>query len=496
MQLAVKKDQTVRLNSQCVLIRRDGSEASIEDSTAPIHSRKGQVIGAVMVFHDVSRAQAKAFKMTYLAQHDHLTDLPNRLLLGDRITQAISMSRRQFKHLAVLFLDLDGFKPINDSLGHAIGDKLLQMVAQRAVACVRRSDTVSRHGGDEFVVLLPEVGDAKDAGLTAEKILTALAKPYVISEREIHLTASIGISTYPENGRDAYSLIKSADAAMYQAKGKESGSYQFFDQKTYIRDVERRSLEHSLVRALDQHEFSLYYQPKVDLETGTITGAEALLRWMDPARGLIPPAQFVPFAEGCGLIVPIGRWALREACRQARAWMDAGLPPIPVAVNISAVELRAKNFLEGVCSALKDTRLEPHFLELELTESVLLRDDAPITSVILALKGMGVQFAIDDFGTGYSSLSYLRRFPIDTLKIDQSFMPEISTNRDAAAFLRAVISMGNNLEKRVVAEGVETREQFAFLASEHCSEGQGYYFSPPVAAEHFPHLPYIDLAAS
>jgi diguanylate cyclase (GGDEF)-like protein/PAS domain S-box-containing protein len=492
MQLAVTQDETVRLISNCVLIRRDGSESAIEDSTAPIHSRKGQVIGAVMVFHDVSEARAMARKMTHLAQHDPLTDLPNRLLLDDRITQAISLSRRQGKHLALLFLDLNGFKHINDSLGHEIGDKLIQLVARRTVACVRSSDTVSRLGGDEFVVLLPEVGDGRDAGTTAEKILTALAEPYVITERDLHMSGCIGISIYPEDGHDAHTLIKNADTAMYQAKGKEPGGYQFFEQKIHARDVERQFLVRSLSRALERQEFLLHYQPKVDLEKGTITGAEALIRWMDPHRGLMRPVQFVPVAEDCGIMVPIGKWVLREACRQARAWMDAGLRPIPVAVNISAVELRAKNFLEGVCSILKDTRLEPNYLEFELTESALMRDDASTISALMALKAMGVQFAIDDFGTGYSSLSYLRRFPIDALKIDQSFMPEISTNGDAAAFLRAVISMGKTLKKRVVAEGVETREQLSFLATEHCNEAQGDYFSPPVVAEHFARLPYIE----
>jgi diguanylate cyclase (GGDEF)-like protein len=445
-----------------------------------------------MVFHDVSEARAMGLKMTHLAQHDLLTDLPNRLLLNDRITQAISFCHRQRKPLAVLFLDLDGFKHINDSLGHAIGDKLLRLVAQRTVACVRSSDTVSRHGGDEFVVLLPEVADAGDASFTAEKILSALAKPYAISERDLHLTGCIGISIYPEDGHNADTLITSADRAMYQAKGKGPNSYQFSEQKINVRDAERQFLERSLARALDRQEFLLHYQPKVDLERGTIAGAEALIRWIDPDRGLIPPAQFVPFAEDCGLIVPIGEWVLREACRQARAWMDAGLRPIQMAVNISAVELRAKSFLEGVCRILKDTRLEPHYLELELTESVLMQDDASTISVLLALKALGVQLAVDDFGTGYSSLSYLRRFPIDTLKIGQSFMPEISTNGDAAAFLRAVISMGKILKKRVVAEGVETKEQLAFLSTERCNEGQGYYFSPPVMAEHFAQLPYME----
>jgi diguanylate cyclase (GGDEF)-like protein/PAS domain S-box-containing protein len=488
MQLAVKQNQAVGLTSNCILIRRDGYESAIEDSTAPIHSRAGQVIGAVMVFRDVSEARAMRLKMTHLAQHDFLTDLPNRLLLNDRITQAISLSRRHTKPLAVLFMDLDGFKHINDSQGHEIGDKLLQSVAQLVLGCVRTSDTVSRHGGDEFVILLSEVAEAGDAAFIAEKILAALAMPHVISERNVHLSASVGISIYPQDGHDADTLIKNADTAMYQAKEKGSNNYHFFKQNMNVRDVERQFLESSLGRALERQEFLLHYQPEVDLETGTITGAEALIRWMDPDRGLIPPAQFVPFAEDCGLIVPIGRWVLREACRQTRAWMDAGLRPIPVAVNISAVELRAKNFLEGVRSILKDTRLEPRYLELELTKSVLMQDDEFTISVLQALKAMGVQLAVDDFGTGNSSLSHLRRFPIDTLKIDQSFVHEISASADDAAFLGAMMSVGKTLKKRVVAEGVEEREQLAFLQSERCNEGQGYYFSPPVDAEHFAQL--------
>jgi len=485
MQSAIKQNQAVGLTSNCILVRRDGCESAIEDSTAPIRSRTGQVIGAVMVFRDVSEARAMKLKMTHLAQHDFLTDLPNRLLLNDRITQAVSLARRHGEHLAVLFLDLDGFKHINDSLGHVIGDKVLQMVAQRLVACIRTSDTVSRHGGDEFVILLSEIAEAGDAAISAEKILGALAMPHTISELKVNLSASIGISIYPQDGQDADTLIKNADAAMYLAKGKGSNKYQAFSQNLNVRVVERQLLESRLGIALERREFLLHYQPKVDLETGAITGAEALIRWMDPDRGPIPAAQFVPFAEDCGLIVPIGRWVLREACRQARAWMDAGLRPITVAVNISALELRAKDFLECVCSVLKENRLEPRYLELELTERVLIRDDESTSFVLDALKAMGVQLALDDFGTGNSNLSYLRRFPIDTLKIDQTFVHKIGAGADDAAFLGAMMSVGNTLKKRVVAEGIENREQLAFLQTERFHEGQGYYFSPPVDAEHF-----------
>jgi diguanylate cyclase (GGDEF)-like protein/PAS domain S-box-containing protein len=485
---AIKQDQAVGPGLQSILIRRDGSETAIRESTAPLHSRGGLAAGAVTVLHGVSDAQPMAVKMTHLAQHDILTDLPNRLLLNDRITQAVSLARRQGKPVAVLFLDLNGFKQVNDSLGHEIGDKLLRQVAKRVIACVRTSDTVSRIGGDEFVILLPEVADAVDAAFAAEKVLAALAKPYVISERDLNLTGCIGISIYPEDGHNADTLLKSADAAMYQAKGQGPSSYQFFEQKNNVRDVERQFLARGLGRALDRQEFLLHYQPKFDIAKGTITGAEALIRWMDPVRGLILPARFLPLAEDSGLMVPIGQWVLREACRQARGWIDAGLRPIPVAVNISAVELRDKQFLDAVCGILKDTRLEPQYLEFELTESVLMNDDASTISVLLALKTMGVRLALDDFGSGYANLAYLRRLPIDILKIDQSSMLEINVDEGAAAFLRAVIIMGRILKKRVVAEGVETRAQVEFLVAERCAEGQGNYFSPPVVAEHFAQL--------
>jgi len=488
MELAVQQNKTVGLTANCILIRRDGLECAIEDSAAPIHDRRGQVTGAVIVFHDVTAARAMSFRMSHLAQHDSLTDLPNRLLLNDRLTRAIASARRNGNRLAVLFVDLDRFKDINDSLGHAIGDKLLQSVAERLVARVRNSDTVSRPGGDEFVVLLSELEHPEDAAVCAKKMLTALTAPHRIAQHDVHVTVSIGVSTYPEDGQDAETLVKSADTAMYQAKENGRNNYEFFRQDMNIRAVERQSLEGSLSRALERHEFVLHYQPKINLEKGAITGAEALIRWLHLDRGLIPPAQFVPIAEDTGLLLPIGQWVLHEACRQARAWLDAGLRPVPVAVNISAVEFRDKGFLEGVRAILKDTRLEPRYLELELTESVLMQHAESSASVLQALKTMGVQLAVDDFGTGYSSLSYLRRFPIDTLKVDRSFVRQITADADDAIIASAVISMGKSLKLRVVAEGVETREQLAFLQDQRCDEGQGYYFSRPVVAEQFAKL--------
>ena len=482
---AVQENKTVGLTANCILIRRDGSESAIEDSAAPIHDRKGQVTGAVIVFHDVSAARSIAQKMAHLAQHDFLTDLPNRMLFSDRVANAIALARRHGKRRAVLFLDLDRFKHINDSLGHATGDKLLQSVAQRLVACVRGSDTVSRQGGDEFVVLLSEIERAEDAALSAEKMLLALTAPHSVAEKELHITASIGISIYPDDGQDAETLIKCADTAMYHAKDKGRNNYQFFTEDMNVRALEWHFLEGSLRRALKRREFVLHYQPKINLETGEIVGVEALIRWRHPERGLISPAMFVPIAEDCGLIVPIGRWVLHEACRQAQTWIDAGLPPMPVAVNISAVEFQSKDFLEGVRAILRETRLNPHYLELELTESVLMQNADATAPALIALKALGVRLAIDDFGTGYSSLSYLRQFPIDTLKIDQSFVREITAGSLDDTIVCAVISMGKTLNQRIVAEGIETEEQLAFLQRQHCGEGQGYHFSRPVSAEEF-----------
>jgi diguanylate cyclase (GGDEF)-like protein/PAS domain S-box-containing protein len=481
MALALRENKTVGLTPNSLLIRRDGVEAAIEDSAAPIHDRHGQVTGAVMVFHDVSTARAQSLRMSYLAQHDGLTDLPNRILLNDRLAQAMSLAQRLQKKLALLFLDLDHFKHINDSLGHAIGDRLLQSVAKRLLDCVRSSDTVSRQGGDEFVILLSQVMHAEDAGISAEKILAALNQPHHIDEHAIFATASIGIVTYPDDAADAETLLKNADFAMYQAKDYGRNNYQFFKSDLNVTALERQAVEHGLRHAVERGELVLHYQPQINLATGAIAGVEALLRWRHPLRGLLHPASFISVAEESGWIVPIGRWALREGCRQAVAWQDAGLPPMRIAVNISAVELRAKDFVDGVRAVLQDTRLNPRYLELELTETFLMHDSTSTAAVLEALKGMGVQLALDDFGTGYSSLSYMKRFPIDTLKIDQSFVRNLATDADDASIVSAVIHMGSSLHMLVVAEGVETSEQAELLRAQDCPEAQGFYFSHPVA---------------
>jgi diguanylate cyclase (GGDEF)-like protein len=432
-----------------------------------------------------SAALAMARQMAHSAEHDFLTGLPNRMLLNDRVGQAIALATRYTKKVAVLFLDLDGFKHINDSLGHPIGDKLLQSVAKRLVDCIRGSDSVSRQGGDEFVLLLLELERAEDAAVTARRMLEAVAQPHTIDQHELHVTASIGLSIYPDDGLDAETLIKNADTAMYQAKENGRRSFQFFKPAMNVRAVERQFIEEGLRRALERQEFALHYQPTVNLMTGAITGAEALIRWTHPTRGSIAPAQFIPVAEDCGLILPIGAWVLREACAQAQAWMDAGLPIMSMAVNVSAMEFRDKNFLDGLFAILSETGLDPRSLELELTESVLMKHAEFTASVLQILRKRGVQVAVDDFGTGYSSLSYLQKFPVDALKIDQSFVRQISTSGDDTTIVKAVIGMARSLKLRVIAEGVETLDEVAFLRAYRCEEAQGYYFSRPVLPQQF-----------
>jgi diguanylate cyclase (GGDEF)-like protein/PAS domain S-box-containing protein len=487
METAIQQNKTVGLTRNCVLIRRDGQESAIEDATAPICDSAGQITGAVIVFRDVDVARATALEMSRLAQHDPLTDLPNRSLLSQRLTQAIALAGRHHRHLAVLFLDLDHFKNINDTLGHATGDKLLQSVAERLQSSVRQSDTVSRQGGDEFVVLLSEIGAKEDAVLAAEKLIKQVTATYPIALHDLAITASIGISIYPDDGEDAESLLKAADTAMYYAKDRGRDRCQLFNRDMKARAVERQSIEDDLRAALRLQEFVLHYQAQIDLESGAITGTEALIRWHHPKRGLLYPGQFISVAEKCGLIIPIGQWVLREACRQTRAWLDAGLRPMHVAVNICALEFRNRHFLEGVRSILEDTGLEPRYLELELTESVLMHDAASTGTMLEELKAMGVQLAIDDFGTGYSSLSYLTRFPVDALKIDQSFVQAMTPDPESIV-LGAVIGMAKNLKHRVIAEGVETSNQLASLQAMSCGEGQGYLFHRPSDAKGFAEL--------
>jgi diguanylate cyclase (GGDEF)-like protein/PAS domain S-box-containing protein len=485
MAKATEENATVELPPACILIRRDGVESAVEDSSAPIHDRRGRVTGAVMVFRDVSTARALTLKLAYIAQHDSLTDLPNRSLLNDRLGQALAVARRHRTALALLYLDLDRFKHINDSLGHLVGDRLLQSVALRLSDCVRATDTVSRLGGDEFVILLSEVAQEEDAATCADKLLQAIRMPYVLDERELHVTASIGIVVHPGDGTAVEALLQNADSAMYEAKNRGRNNYQFYRSDLNSSAGERQTLESDLRHAIQRQELQLHYQPIVSLSTGAAAGVEALIRWQHPTLGLVLPDEFISIAEESGMIVPIGQWVLREACRQAKAWQDAGLPRLRLAVNISAVELRSREFVAGVRAILTQTRFDPRSLELELTETFLMQDSKSTALVLSAIKELGVQLALDDFGTGYSSLSYMRRFPIDTLKVDRSFVRDLTMDASDASVVSAVINMGKSLHMRVVAEGVEAPDQLAFLKQHGCSEAQGYYFSQPLKAPEF-----------
>jgi diguanylate cyclase (GGDEF)-like protein/PAS domain S-box-containing protein len=470
--------------------RRDGSEFPIELMLSPLSSVDGVLVTAAIRDISVRKAAASAtdamaLEMAHSAQHDFLTGLPNRTLLNDRLGQAIAIAPRHAEQLAVLFLDLDHFKHINDSLGHSVGDALLQSVGRRLVDCVRVSDTVSRQGGDEFVVLLTEAGQWDDAAIVARRMLQSVAETHSINGQYLHVTASIGVSVYPSDGEDAETLIKNADTAMYQAKENGRQGFQFFTPAMNVRAVERQSVEADLRAAVERREFVLHYQPKINLQTGAITGAEALVRWVHPVRGLVPPVQFIPIAEDSGLIVPIGHWVLGEACNQTQAWVRAGLPAITMAVNVSAIELQQEDFLEGLFRVLAEAGLAEQCLEVEVTESVLMKHADSTASILQALRDRGVRVAVDDFGTGYSSLSYLHRFAVDALKIDQSFVSRITSAQEDASIVTAVISMARSLNLRAVAEGVETREQLDFLQAHHCDEAQGYYFGRPMPARDF-----------
>ena len=423
-----------------------------------------------------------------LINYDTLTGLPNRSLLHDRLQQAIAQSARDKTLLGVLVLDLDRFKSINETLGHRAGDKLLKSIGTRLQACVRESDTLARLGGDEFVVLL--VGVAHEDGLTivAKKILAIVSEPVYIDGHEIYSTCSIGIAVYPLDGDDSHTLLKHADLAMYQAKELDRNNFQFFSRDMNIKVLERMMLENSMRKALDRDEFFLVYQPQVDARTGQITGMEALLRWQHPDLGLLAPDKFIYLAEDNGFIISLGEWVLRAACRQNKIWQDQGLPAVRVAVNLSAKQFGQYRLDEVIASTLLDTGLDPRWLELEITESTIMKDAEKNTAILQRFKEMGISLAIDDFGTGYSSLSYLKLFPLTRLKIDRAFVRDITTNPDDAAIARIIIDIASTLKLSVIAEGVETRAQMQFLSFNNCVEMQGYLFSRPVRAEEFAKL--------
>jgi diguanylate cyclase (GGDEF)-like protein/PAS domain S-box-containing protein len=485
---AIGRGRTNHLPLNCILTRRDGLQLFIEDSVAPIRDRDGQASGSVLVFRDVTTARALAEQIAHLAEHDSLTGLPNRLLLNDRLNHAIAAASRSASMMAILFLDLDGFKHINDSLGHSAGDRLLKSVAERLQHCIRTPDTVSRQGGDEFVVLLTDVRHAEDAAATAGRMLKSVMEPHEVDSSELHVTASIGISIYPDDGVNAETLLKNADAAMYQAKESGRHSYRFFKPEMNIRAVERQSIEQDLRRALERKELTIEYQPILNLKSGTITGAEALLRWTHPLRGSVAPSVFIPVAEDSGLIVPIGAWVMREACTQARTWTSAGLRSITMSVNVSALQFRSESFLASITRTLEETGLSPGSLNIEVTESALMERARLGAPILTALRGNGVQVSVDDFGTGYSSLSYLQKLPVDALKIDQSFVRQISSAAENTTIVSAIISMGRSLRLKVIGEGVESEPEMTFLKEHNCDEAQGFFFGRPMTAEKFARL--------
>jgi diguanylate cyclase (GGDEF)-like protein/PAS domain S-box-containing protein len=465
-----------------------GDKLWISVSGEPVFDVSGAFKGYRGVGKDISERKQDEERIHYLANHDALTSLPNRTMFNEVLNLAIQNARRYNRNFAVLFIDLDRFKIINDTLGHEAGDKLLKEMGSRLTQTVRSSDVVARLGGDEFVVLVQEVSEAKQVEAVARKILSALVQPMVMQGQECRVTASIGICMYPSEAQDEQGLMKNADIAMYRAKEDGKNNYKFYSEEINIHSFERLALETSLRRGLERNEFLLHYQAKLDLHTGRITGVEALVRWQHPEMGLVPPAQFIPLAEETGLIVPIGKWVLNTACAQNVAWQREGLPPLHMAVNLSARQFADEDLVKDIASALESTGLRPELLELELTESMVIQNTERAGRVLAELKKMRVRLAIDDFGVGYSSLTHLKRFPIDTLKVDRSFIRDLPQDLEDKAITEAIIAMGKSLNLTVVAEGVETLEQQTFLQDHGCDEMQGYFFSKPIPSGEFAEL--------
>jgi len=465
--------------------RRDGTDFPEWFSVAAVRDRANTITHYVAVFSDITERKASEARIAFLAHHDPLTTLPNRTLFQDRLEQALVRAERQNGVVALLFLDLDRFKTINDSLGHMAGDRLLQSVAERLRHCVRDADTICRQGGDEFIIVLPEIADVEAPARVADKILRRLAEPFEVDGHMLGTSFSIGISVYPNDGVDASTLMKNADTAMYHAKENGRNTYRFFTEAMNANAMERLQIENHLRLALDHGELSVCLQPQVRLESGAIVGCEALVRWNSSTLGNVPPERFIPIAEESGLIVPIGRWVLREACRFAVGWYNRGVRQVVVAVNISALQFRRDDIVMAVKDVLNETGLSPECLELELTESLLMENAEDVLETVQRLKSLGVRLSIDDFGTGYSSLSYLKRFAVDRLKIDQGFVRDMVDDPDDAAIVRAIIQLGRSLKLDVIAEGAESRAQVDFLMREGCREAQGYFFCPPVSNDVF-----------
>jgi diguanylate cyclase (GGDEF)-like protein/PAS domain S-box-containing protein len=469
-------------------IQTDGTVISAEFSIFPKRDKDGIVYGFRGVGHDITERKQAEKKIQYQATHDALTGLPNRLMFSQLLNQAIKSAHRYKRQFAVLFMDLDRFKIINDTMGHDAGDELLQEIAARLKNTLRAVDVTARLGGDEFVILIDEVSDINNVATVAHKILNSIIKPLIIMGQECRVTASIGISIYPKDAEDEQSLMKNADMAMYLAKEGGKNNYQFYSEDIQSKSLERLSIEKNLRFALERNELFLHYQAKLDFKTDVITGVEALLRWQNPYLGSVTPTQFIPVAEETGLIVSIGKWVMRTACKQNVAWQQEGLPSVCMAVNLSLRQLTDENLIDDIRGALNDSGMEPNLLELEITESMVMHNPARMISILAKIKSMGVRLAIDDFGTGYSSLAQIKHFPIDTLKVDRSFIRNIPQDAEDKAITEAIIAMGKTLSLTVVAEGVETQEQLNFLREHSCDEMQGYHLSKPIAPEQFADL--------
>jgi len=470
------------------IYRRNGDIIWISENARALIDEQGNFTGYEGTVEDITERKLYQARIEHQASFDPLTGLANRSLLQDRLEQAILTSSSFGSALAVAFVDLDRFKVINDSLGHHVGDELLKTMAQRLQSCVRDRDTVARLGGDEFVLLINGQDGPQDVRQVVERILNVIAQPWVVEQGEFHVTSSIGVALYPDDGLDARTLLKHADSAMYRAKDSGRNNFQFFTSELNAVLTERLQMESRLRRALERNQFLLHYQPRIDLVTGRIVGAEALIRWETPEHGVVAPGRFIPIAEETGLIVSIGKWALQEACAQSKAWQDEGLPPIVVSVNVSPRQFRQDNLVRTVDEVLRTTGLEGRYLELELTESMVMHDAPQLIAMLDDLKSLGIQMALDDFGTGYSSLSYLKRFPVDRLKVDRSFVQDIATDVDDATIVRTIIALGHNLGLKVVAEGVESVEQLTFLRRHLCDEVQGFLFGQAVTATEFREL--------
>ena len=479
--LRMQQDGTVVL--RCY--RKDGTPFWNELSVSPVRDDAGRVTHTISVFKDISERKQQEEELIRSVHHDALTGLANRTLLYDRLDQAISFAHRHGRQICVLFLDIDNFKLINDSLGHNVGDLLLVETARRLGTCLRDGDTVARLGGDEFVLLLADMEREEDVALIADRVLSAMVRPFVHSEGELYVSASVGAAFYPRDGTDGEALVKHADIAMYRAKDQGRNNFQVFTAEMQARIDQRLTLETHLRKALERDELELFYQPQLSLETGRIVGAEALIRWRHAEFGLVSPAQFIPLAEETGLVVPIGEWVIDAACAQLAAWQADGLRPPRVAVNLSARQFRQKNLARIVDQSLRLHQIGPRQFELEMTESMVMQDPEQTIQILRQLKELGVSLSLDDFGTGYSSLSHLRRFPIDVLKVDQSFVRDVTTNADDAAIAASIIALAHSLQLSVVAEGVETQAQLHYLKRQRCDVMQGYYFARPMPAHEF-----------